>query len=256
LFKDANNVYIYEADFNMAMGLKWKVAKQQAEDLNLLNEGQYGSRTRRSAVEPVCIEEMQCKIARATHKPLVLTNYDASSYYGRIIPNLGVLASQKYGVPARVTSATAETLRQAEYKVRTELGVADNGYRHSEEHPIYGTGQGSTFSCDTLGFLSSTLLDCYNEKASPASYSNPTGTVKVTIGIAGFVDKSNGQTNKFEEDGSPATVSKRLLTQAQDNAQIWTDLLSASGGALEVSKCSCHITQFKSTVQGAPSLVP
>jgi hypothetical protein len=87
---------------------------------------------------------MQCDITRATRKPLVLTNYDASSCYDRIIPNLGMLASQKYGVPAQVMSATAETLRLAEYKIRTELGVADSGYRHTEEHPIYGTGQGST----------------------------------------------------------------------------------------------------------------
>ena len=42
LFKDPDNVrlhrtriiHIYEADFNLAMGLKWRVATQQAEDLN------------------------------------------------------------------------------------------------------------------------------------------------------------------------------------------------------------------------------
>ena len=87
-------------------------------------------------------------------------------------------------------------------------------------------------------------------------YSNPAGTTNVTIGIAGFVDDCNGQTNNFEADGSTATVSPSLLTHAQRNAQIWTDLLSASGGALEVSKCSCHVIQFKVTIQGAPSLVP
>ena len=82
LFKDTDNVrlhrtriiHIYEADFNMAMGLKWRVAKQQAKDFHLLNEGQYGSRTGRSAIEPVYIEEMQCEISRANRKPLILTN--------------------------------------------------------------------------------------------------------------------------------------------------------------------------------------
>ena len=52
-------IHIYEADFNLALGLKWRVATQQAEDLKALNEGQYGSRTGRSAIEPVYIEEMQ-----------------------------------------------------------------------------------------------------------------------------------------------------------------------------------------------------
>ena len=263
LFKDPDNmrlhrtriIHIYEADFNLAMGLKWRVATQQAEDLQTLNEGQYGSRTTRSAVEPVYIEELQCEIARATRKPLVLTNYDASSCYDRIIPSLGMVVSQKYGVPATVTKATAETLRLARYKVRTELGIAKEGYSHSTESPVYGTGQGSTFSGQTWTFQSSTLIDCYDQEAIPAKYSSPSGHETVTIGIAGFVDDCNGQTNNFTEDGSSATVTQ-LLNQAQHNAQTWTDLLSASGSALEVSKCSRHVLHYKFTIQGAPSLVP
>ena len=103
---------------------------------------------------------MQCEISRATRKPLVLvTNYDASSCYDRIVPNIGMIVSQKYGVPASVTKATAETLRLAQYKVRTELGIAETGYSHTEDCPIYGTGQGSTFSGQTWTFLSSTTID-------------------------------------------------------------------------------------------------
>ena len=52
LFKDADNlrlhrtrvIHIYEADFNLALGVKWRVAMQQAEDFEALNDGQYGSR--------------------------------------------------------------------------------------------------------------------------------------------------------------------------------------------------------------------
>ena len=237
------------------MGLKWRVATQQAEDLRTLKEGQYGSRVGRSAIEPVYIEELQYEISRATRKPLLLTNYDASSCYDWIIPNLGMIASQKYGVPAPITKATAETLRLATYKVRTELGIAEHGYQHSTDCLVYGTGQGSTFSGQTWNFVSSTAFDCYDEKATPATYSNPSGTVNVTIGIAGFVDDCNGQTNKFEADGTTDTANM-ILTQAQENAQIWTELLSATGGALEVSKCSCHVIQYKFTPQGAPSIVP
>ena len=53
LFKDPDSVrldrtrviHIYEADYNLAIGIKWRTATQHAEDFNLLNEGQYGSRT-------------------------------------------------------------------------------------------------------------------------------------------------------------------------------------------------------------------
>ncbi|KAI2495020.1 hypothetical protein MHU86_19495 [Fragilaria crotonensis] len=104
LFKDPDNVHlhrtrvihIYEADFNLALGVKWREAMQKAEDSQALNDGQYGSRAARCAPDPVFIEELQCEISRATRKPVILTNYDATACYDRIIPNLGMLASRKF----------------------------------------------------------------------------------------------------------------------------------------------------------------
>ena len=36
-------IQIYEADFNLMLGIKWRVALYQSEALNLLNDGQFGS---------------------------------------------------------------------------------------------------------------------------------------------------------------------------------------------------------------------
>ena len=76
LFKDYSNVrldrtrmiHIYEADFNLALGIKWRTAMHYAEDNSLLNDGQHGSRARQNATDPVFIEELQCEISRATRK--------------------------------------------------------------------------------------------------------------------------------------------------------------------------------------------
>ncbi|KAI2513680.1 hypothetical protein MHU86_820 [Fragilaria crotonensis] len=141
LFKDPDNVrlhrtrviHIYEADFNLFLGIKWREAMHQAEDLRLLNDGQFGSRPYRNATEPVFIEELQLEISRATRKPVVLTNYDATACYDRIIPNLGMTVSQKFGVPATVTESNAATLEKAEFHVRTELGISPTGYHHEQE---------------------------------------------------------------------------------------------------------------------------
>jgi hypothetical protein len=227
----------------------------QAEDLKVLNDGQYGSRPRRNATEPVFIEELQCEISRATRKQVVLTNYDATACYDRIIPNLGMIASQKYGVATQVTMSNATTLMNAEYRVRTELGLATQSYSHSDTSPIYGTGQGSANSPAIWCFLSSILFDCYDTTAAKATYRDSSGQISATMGLIGFVDDCNGQTNTFDMDGSPSRLPA-LLSQTQANAQQWTDLLSASGGALELSKCSCHILQWQFSLQGAPVLVP
>ena len=52
LFNDSDNVrlhctrviHIYEAGLILALGVKWREAINQAEDLLVLNDGQYGSR--------------------------------------------------------------------------------------------------------------------------------------------------------------------------------------------------------------------
>ena len=262
LFKDPDNVrihrtrviHIYEADYNLMLGIKWRVALYQAEAFRELNDGQFGSRPRRNAVDPVFIEEMQFEISRASRKMLVQTNYDATSCYDRIIPNLAMLVSRKYGVPKLTTQSNASTLEHADYRIRTELGVSETGYTHSPEFPIYGTGQGSGNSPMIWCFLSSVLFDCYDDLAYAATYCNPDRTQVMELGMVGFVDDSNGQTNDFMKDETDQTMPTTLY-KLQHNAQAWSDMLGASGGALELSKCSCHLLVWKFTERGDPVLV-
>ncbi len=59
-------IHIYEADYNLTLGIKWRLALYQAEAFRELNEGQHGSRPRRNAIDPVFLEEIQFEIARAS----------------------------------------------------------------------------------------------------------------------------------------------------------------------------------------------
>ena len=77
----------------------------------------------------------------------------------------------------------------------------------------------------------------------------------MTLGMVRFVDDCNGQTNNFTVNGSSESVLN-LVSQAQQNAQSWNDILAASGGALELSKTSCHILQWIFVANGAPVLAP
>jgi hypothetical protein len=86
-------IHIYEADYNLVLGLKWRFALYQAEALKQLNDGQYGSRPKRNAIDPVMIEELQFETSRASRRMLIQTNYYATVCYDRIIPNLAAAAS-------------------------------------------------------------------------------------------------------------------------------------------------------------------
>ena len=71
--------------------------------------------------------------------------------------------------------------------------------------------------------------------------------------MIGFVDDSNGQVNAIYDNESPSSLQE-LLTKARANAMEWSYLLQATGGALELSKCSYHVSFWKFSIQGAPVL--
>lgn len=138
LFKDKDNVrihrtrviHLYEADYNLTLSIKWRIALYQAEALQELNAGQYGSRPRRNAVDPVLIEELQYEISRASRKMLIQTNYDATACYDRIIPNLAMMVSKKYGVPHKKhklsTTPNIESERNWEW-LRVAINIPKSG---------------------------------------------------------------------------------------------------------------------------------
>jgi hypothetical protein len=73
------------------------------------------------------------------------------------------------------------------------------------------------------------------------------------LGMVGFVDDSNGQTNDFMHFKTDTTL-RTTLHQLRHNAQAWSDILGASGGALELSKCSCHLLNWNFSARGDPVL--
>ena len=238
IFKEPGNIrihrtrviHLYEADYNLAMGLKWRSALFQAEKKQLLNDGQYGSRPNRIAYDPVFIEELQLEISRLTRKTLIQTNYDATACYDRIVPNLGMVASQAFGVPAQVTSTNAQTLLHAQYRIRTEMGLSDESYSHCQDYPIYGTGQGSGNSPAIWFFCRASFMIVMIKRLFELNKSESS-----EIGMVGFVNDSNGQTNLFMTDEKEGTRHAVLL-QMKANAQIWSNLLSTTGGGAGIEQ--------------------
>jgi hypothetical protein len=151
---------------------------------------------------------------------LIQTNYDAASCYDRIIPNLAMMASQKYGVHSKTTQLNANTLQSAKYHVRTELGLSETSFSHSPESPIYGTGQGSGNSSMLWLFLCCILFDIYDKKCTPARYMHPDHSNQTKVSLIGFVDDNNGQANKFKDSQTWENL-QRLLQRAQSNANLW-----------------------------------
>ena len=151
-------IHLYEADYNFILAVKWREMIHQASDQKLLHPGQNGGVPHLNAQNPVFLEEMQNKISRASRKPLVKFDNDATLCYDRILASVACLASRKFGTPKLVTLVMANTLKECKYKLKTMLGVSEKYFSHCHFTPIYGTGQGSGNSPAIWCVISSVLF--------------------------------------------------------------------------------------------------
>jgi hypothetical protein len=79
LLKEPNNprihrlrvIHLYEADFNLLLGVKWRNIIHHSLDKDILHPSQYGSLPGRESLIRVSIKEMQNEIARTSRKPYI-----------------------------------------------------------------------------------------------------------------------------------------------------------------------------------------
>lgn len=246
-------IHLFEADYNLAIGIQWRTAMHRAEQLELLNVGQYGSRPQRNAHDPVFIEIFQRQLSKAARSSLIQLNFDASSCYDRIIPSLSGLTAQAIGIPPPTVLCNNSTLKTMKYHLTHGSHLTKEFYRHSKSFPIYGTGQGSANSPYVWCFISSLLFDCYDKFSHGATYKSPDQSTEIKLNMTAFVDDSNAQiTHQPSQHDSDIFT---LLQDADHDAQLWKELLETSGGALEPSKCSYHVLDWDFRPDGTPFLL-
>ena len=245
-------IHLYEQDYNLVLATKWKKMISHCSNQQVLNPSQFGGVPGKDAVTPTFIEEMQYEISRASKRPLVHMDYDATACYDRIVMNFGSLASRAFGQHRSITFINAKNLAEAKYYLKTKLGVSERFYKHCQIFPIYGSGQGAGNSPAIWCVISCVLFDVYEEKAHGATFESPCGKYKTKIYMIGFVDDTSGSTNEFALPTQAPLDS--YISKATHDAQRWNDTLSLSGGALNLEKCTYHFMHYTFSIDGLPNL--
>jgi hypothetical protein len=245
-------IHLYEADYNLVLGIQWRQLVHHCEDNKLLHPSLYGARPGRGALEPVFVEELVNEITHLSRKPVIKNAEDATACYDRIIPGLGNLASRSHGLNQTIAIVQGKTLSDVRYHLKTQLGVTDKFYQHSTISPIYGTGQGSGNSPTVWLVISSILFWCYSATAHGARFESPDGAVAIELYQVGFVDDTCSYVNQFLSNNNP--TPQELISLLSHDSQLWCDLLWKSGGSLELPKCTYHYSQYKFASDGRPYL--
>jgi hypothetical protein len=244
-------IHLYECDLNLLFSIFFRELDQHCEDNYLINKGVYGCRPNRRAIDPVFVDVTQTEMAMVTRKPLVKFNNDATACFDRILVHLLNLCLRSFGMPKKLTKILGELLRVARYAIKTGIGISKETYQHSDESPAFGSGQGSGASAQGWGKLVSVLFDIHDMYGHGCKYADPWKLYSSIIGMLGFVDDNN-ITNTGEEW---ETVND-IMIRTQHDAQLWNDLLRATGGALNLDKCFAQVLAFQFGLNGAPVIAP
>jgi hypothetical protein len=102
-------LHLFEADYNLILGVKWRQLMRHAESNQTLNDGQYGSHSGCEATGLNLLEVLKNEIFHCSRKPLLNLDNDASSCYDRIIVSLSSLINRKYGQHRQIVVVNASS---------------------------------------------------------------------------------------------------------------------------------------------------
>ena len=241
-------IHLYENDYNLLLGTKYRQVMHQCQDNSQLNAGCYGGLSNKQSVDPVFLELMQYDYSLLTRWDTIKFANDAGSCYDRIVVSPSNVMARSRGLHTNIAKIHGSMLEHAVYRIKTQLGISDQGYSHSAASPVYGTGQGSKSSPPTWNINGSLYFDVYDKYCHGANYVDLESILQLRIGMAGFVDD-----NSVQVTCHPAHRAS-IIRKATEDAQLWSDILWASGGVLEHAKCSYHYLRTDFDMNGAPIL--
>ena len=243
-------IHIYPADWNLLLKFFGPLKTMRwAEHHNTLDEAQGGGRPGRSAIDLAVKKELTFSIMRLLRLNGGCFDNDATACFDRIIENQSNLSCKAQGSPDSFLRLHANTMQHTKYYMRTNYGVSKGYNMHGTNTPFWGSGQGAGDSTTRWVFTSTPLLAAQRKHGHKSAITSPDGRALADTSVDAFIDDSY-QILVAPNHTDEHTINKQM----QDNAQLWERLLYATGGKLNLSKCSFHRIQWSFQPDGTPIL--
>ena len=244
-------IHLYECDLNLLFAMFFRELDQHCEDNYLMNKGIYGCRPNRRAIDPVFVDVTQTELSMVQRSILVRFNNDATACFDRILVHVLTLCLRSYGMPKKLTTILGKLLEAAKYAIKTGIGISKDTYQHSKESPAFGSGQGSGASAQGWGKIASNAFDAHDKFGHGCIYEDPWKICLVVLGMLGYVDDNN-----ITNNGRAGEKVQDVIKRTQHDAQLWNDLLRATGGALNLDKCFTQVLDYTFAINGGPVIAP
>ena len=202
------------------------------------------------------LARLEKDLIRQTKSNSAHVDNDATGYYDRIKTLLGMLACRRLGMSSEAVACQVDALRRMRYAIKHGGGISSADYTGTDDDPLFGIGQGSGSSPAIWLALVIILLNCLDRLSEEAgipglSFHDPWDEIFEAWRVGAFVD----DTNQGVMDPEGKLAFEELIEELRRAAQLWENLLSISGGALNLSKCSWTV-QYWTWTRGRPTLLP
>jgi hypothetical protein len=129
-----------------------------------------------------------------------------------------------------------QLLKSTIFRLRTALGESDQTYKHIDETPIHGTGQGSCSSPEIWLMISILFMNLLRRHSFEIRMDDAE-IYKESIYqiIEGVVDDTSIITNDEGNNGNS------LQEKLESDSTWWAGLLESSCGKLELAKCFYYL---------------
>jgi hypothetical protein len=222
---------LLEADFNTA--LKFLFAKKlmkNAEMTDLCHE--QWARSNRTAMDPALRKVLGFEYSRIMYVTITLLANDMTACFDRMVPDISSIIARKYGMSKNVMRARNQIIEQMQHHIRTSHGESAEYYTHQPgDKRLAGEIQGKGDVATLFALESLTILNTHKEMATGIELQHVSDpTIKITKNNDAFVDDTDG--SKSIKGRNFRECEKIVMKGTEENGQLWTDLVDATGGAI------------------------
>ena len=223
-------IQLLEADMNFAFRLLWgKHHVHHALSQNALTPLNFGGRPGCRVHSALLLKTLSYDYIRYTRLNAIIFKNNAKACFDRIIPSIGLMATERLGMPPTASACMLTTIHWMKFVICTADGVCPGFFTTTLSALILGALQGSraapciwlSISCFLLHALSSHTTGFQATCPCHSKTSKHPGKV--------FVDNTD-----LWLTSTSSSSSRTLISSIQKVAQLWERLLFGSGGALVI----------------------
>jgi len=185
-----------------------------------------------------------------TRTPAVDVSIDVARCFDCLIEACKNLSCRQQGADLNYLKLHAAMQQLFRYHVKHAHGISAQYNQHSDNHPWYGAGQGAGDACARWIVQANSMILAYNSRANPWSITNPDHSSALALGLDAFIDDTNLMAAASPTQNAPTPIQK-----VQYNLTLWNELLQASGGSLNPSKCVWFYFNWKQDARGTVKIV-